>query len=343
MKAGLVGYQGGGKSALFELLTGIRPDPSKTHSGQAGVATVPDERFDRLVELYKPKKIVPARIELFDTPGLSRDEQAGNSQRLSVIREAGVLVQVVGVFAGCDPESDVTAFIDDLVLADLQVVNNRLEKLEKDIAKPRPDRDELRAEFDALSPIAATLGNGETLAGREFSEAQEKAVKSFALLTRKRRLVVLNTADSNVDAGMLARLEAAGHAVIAAPAGLELEVQALPEAERAEFAAEMGLGEPSRNLLLRKIFDVTEQITFYTCAEKEVHAWLLQRGESVLDAADTIHSDLARGFVRAEIFSSDDLLRLGSERELKAAGLQHVVGKDYIVQDGDEIFIRSGI
>jgi hypothetical protein len=343
MKAGLVGYQGGGKSALFELLTGLKPDPSKTHSGQVGVASVPDERFDRLVDLYQPKKIVPTKIELFDTPGLSRDEKSGNGQRLSIIREASVLVQVIGQFAGCDPIAEASAFIDDLILADLQVVSNRVERLKKDAAKPRPDRDELQAELDALLPIAERLENGDELADMEFSEAQVKAASSFALLTRKRRLIVLNTADSDIDAAALADIEAAGHAVIAAPAGLELEVLALPEEEQAEFGAEMGLAEPSRRLLLRKIFEVTDQITFYTCAEKEVHAWLLNRGETVLDAADTIHSDLARGFVRAEIWSADDLLRLGSERELKAAGLQHVEGKEYVVQDGDEIFIRSGI
>ncbi|MBT4863811.1 MAG: redox-regulated ATPase YchF, partial [Planctomycetaceae bacterium] len=302
MKAGLVGYQGGGKSALFELLTGLKPDPSKTHSGQVGVATVPDERFDRLVDLYQPKKIVPTKIELFDTPGLSRDEKEGNAQRLSVIREASVLVQVIGQFAGCDPTAEASAFIDDLILADSQVVSNRVERLKKDAAKPRPDRDELQAELEALLPIAERLENGDELADMEFSEAQVKAASSFALLTRKRRLVVLNTADSDIDAEVVANLESAGHAVIAAPAGLELEVLALPEEEQAEFGAEMGLAEPSRRLLLRKIFEVTDQITFYTCAEKEVHAWLLNRGETVLDAADTIHSDLARGFVRAEIW-----------------------------------------
>jgi hypothetical protein len=254
-----------------------------------------------------------------------------------------VLVHVVGLFAGCDPISEAAAFIDDLILADFQVVSNRVERLKKDAAKPRPDRDELKAELEALLPIAERLENGDELADMEFSEAQVKAASSFALLTRKRRLIVLNTADSDIDAGILTDLEAAGHAVVAAPAGLELEVLALSEEERSEFAAEMGLAEPSRARMLRKIFEVTDQITFYTCAEKEVHAWLLNRGETVLDAADTIHSDLARGFVRAEIWSADDLLRLGSERELKAANLQHVEGKEYVVQDGDEIFIRSGI
>ena len=124
--------------------------------------------------------------------------------------------------------------------------------------------------------------------------------------------------------------------------GLELEVAALPEADRAEFAREMGLGEPCRDRLLRAMFEVTEQITFYTSGEKEVHAWLLKRGSTVLEAAETIHTDLGRTFVRAEIWAVDDLLRLGSERELKAANLHHVEGKEYVVRDGDEIFIRAG-
>lgn len=343
MKVGLVGYQGGGKSTVFELLTGVPPDPAKTHSGQVGVATVPDERFDRLVSLYQPKKIVPAKIELFDTPGLSRDDQSLNAQRLGVIREAGILVQVVGAYSGADAVAEVSAFIDDMILADLQVVGKRVEKLKKDVTKPRPDRDDLQAELDALLPVAACLDNGQSTCDMEFSERQEQVVKSFSLLTRKRQLVLLNTVDSEFDSEVIEKLKAADSPAIAAPAGLELEVESLAEDERAEFAAEMGLAEPSRLRLLRKIFEVTHQITFYTCAEKEVHAWLLQNGSTVLEAADTIHSDLARGFVRAEIFSSDDLLRLGSERELKAAGLQQVVGKDYVVQDGDEVFIRSGL
>lgn len=343
MKIGLVGYQGGGKSTVFELLTGVKPDPSKRQSGQLGVAVVPDERFDRLVALYRPKKIVPAKIELFDTPGLDRSQQQGNAQRLGVIRESSALVLVIGAFAGVDVPAEVAAFQDDLLLADLQVMSNRIERLKKDVTKPRPDREELQAELAALLPLAEQLEAGQSLLDVEFSEIQEKATRSFSLLTRKKQLVVLNTAEAGTHEADQQELESRGYRVVSGPFGLELEVQSLPEEERAEFAQEMGLGEPSRERLLRAIFEVTDQITFYTCAEKEVHAWLLQRGSTVVEAADTIHSDLARGFVRAEVWSVDDLLRLGSERELKAAGLQHVEGKDYVVQDGDEIFIRSGI
>ena len=343
MKVGLVGYQGSGKSAVFELLTGSAPDLSKSQTGQAGIAIVPDERFDRLVEHYQPKKVVPARIEMFDTPGLDRDRPENNAQRLGVIREAHLLVQVIGEFTGHSVIDDITSFGDDLTLADLQVVSNRIDRLKKDIQKPRPDREELQRELEAIEPIAKMLEDGQSLLDVEFTEAQEKVTRSFSLLTRKRRLIVINTTDADIDESLLSAVTDLDLAVLSAPLGLELEVQALSDEDRAEFAAEMGLGDPSRERLLRLIFDATDQITFYTSGEKEVHAWLLKRGRTVVEAAHEIHSDLARGFVRAEIWSSEDLLRLGSEREVKAAGLNHVEGKEYIVQDGDEIFIRSGV
>ena len=343
MKLGLVGYQGTGKSTIFQLLTGVAPDAAKVQSGQVGVATIPDSRFDQLVDLYKPKKIAPAKLELFDTPGLDRERPENNAQRLSVIRESAALIQVVGVFAGEDPQTEISTFSDELVLADLQIVTNRVERLKKDVVKPRPDREELQLELDALLPLMEVLQSGNSLRAVELNELQQKAVQSFSLLTRKNRLVVLNTADSSYEVQPIPAAEAAECAVIAAPMGLELELQALPDDERDMFAEELGLTESSCERLLRTIFEVTDRITFYTSGEKEVHAWLLKRGSTVLEAADAIHSDLARGFVRAEIWSADDLLRLGSERELKAQGLNHVEGKEYIVQDGDEIFIRSGI
>ncbi len=343
MKIGLVGYQGSGKSTLFELLTGTQPDLAKVQSGQVGITIVPDERFDKLVEMYNPKKVVPAKIELFDTPGLSRDQQSLNPQRLGVIRESTALVHVVGCYAGVDPIAEVQAFEDDMILADAQIMSNRVERLRKDSTKPRPDRDELQAELAALEPLFEKLNDGQSLVDEELSELQEKVTRSFSLLTRKSRLTVLNTAESDYDEDVIKKLETDGNVIVAAPIGLELEVQALPEEEREEFAAEMGLKSLCRVDLLKSIFQVTEQITFFTCDEKEVHAWLLKRGSTAVEAADSIHSDLARGFIRADVMSVEDLIRLGSEREVKAAGLHHVEGKEYIVNDGDEIVIRSGV
>lgn len=343
MRIGIVGYQGTGKSTVFELLTGVKPDPSKHHTGQVGITVVADERFDKLVAMYSPKKETPAKIELFDTPGLDRRDNSQNAQRLGIIREATALAQVVGAFAGGDPAAEVRDFVTDLVLADLQVVNNRVERLQKEVTKPIPNRVQVQEELDSLLPIAAKLDAGETLQDFEFNEVQEKSTRSFSLLSRKRHLVLLNTADSNIDEKQVAAIEALGNPVVAGPFGLELEVAALPEEDQAMFAEEMGLGESSRDRVLQAIFELTDYITFYTCDEKEVHAWLLKRGSNAVEAAGAIHSDLARGFIRADVMSTADLLRLGSEREVKAAGLHRTEGKDYIVQDGDEIVVKFSV
>jgi ribosome-binding ATPase YchF (GTP1/OBG family) len=323
MKIGLVGYQAGGKSSVFELLTETRPDPGKAHTGQIGMAVLPDPRFDGLVKLYNPKKISPARIELFDTPGLSREHGETNNQRISIVREANALVHVIGAYAGGDPVADARSF--------------------EDVRKNRPDRQESQDELALIRPIEGWLQEGKLLRELEFTADQEKVTKSFSLLTRKPQLLLLNTADASVDETVVRKLTDLGYRVVSAPLGLELEVQALDEGERAVFAAELGLGEPSRERVLRAIFEATMQLTFFTSDEKEVRAWLLKRGSTALEAAGTIHTDLARGFIRAEIMAVDDLLRLGSEREVKAANLYHTVGKDHLMRDGDEIVVRFSV
>ena len=199
MRIGLVGYQGSGKSSIFELLTGTRPDPSKSHVGQVGMATLPDRRFDGLVKLYNPKKITPAKIELFDTPGLSREHGENNNQRISIVREANALVHVIGAYAGVDALADARTFEEDLMLADLQVLQNRIERLEISVKKNRPDREESQEELLLLRPIEELLQAGKLLRTVEFSAEQEKATKSYSLLTRKPQLILLNTADATID------------------------------------------------------------------------------------------------------------------------------------------------
>lgn len=343
MRIGIVGYQGTGKSTIFELLTGVKPDLSKAHLGQVGVTIVPDDRFDGLVKHWKPKKETPAKIELFDTPGLSRSEPETNPQKLGVIRESTAIVHVVGAFLGGDPVAEVQAFIEDLILADLQMISNRITRLKKEVTKPVPNRAQLQAELECLQPIEEKLSGGSTLHDTVFTEDQDKATRSFSLLSRKKHLVLLNTSDSSVDPAIVKKIEDLGYLVVAGPLGLELEVAQLPEEDRAMFAGEMGLTHSAREEVVKAIFKLTDRITFYTSDEKEVHAWLLKRGENAVEAAGTIHSDLARGFIRAETMSVDDLLRLGSEKEVKAAGLYRIEGKDYIVQDGDELVIRFSV
>jgi ribosome-binding ATPase YchF (GTP1/OBG family) len=222
MKVGLVGFQGGGKSALFQLLTGHVSDPSKIQSGQVGEMIVPDARFDRLVELFKPKKTVPAKIQLFDTPGLIKGESKGNAQRLGIIRESAVLIQVIGVYSGANPSEECTTFTDECILSDLQIVANRIERVKKDLAKPKPapEREQMQAELDALGPLEASLTAGQPIRAMNLTDDQAKAVRAFALLSGKPILALLNSAETKFDQAVIDKLKSAGVTALAAPVGL---------------------------------------------------------------------------------------------------------------------------
>ena len=178
MKIGLVGYQGSGKSSLFAWLTGVEADPSMAHTAQSAMATVPDSRVEDLCGIYRPKKITRAALELVDTPGLSRDHQ-GNAARLGHIREAGCLVHVVAAFDGSDVLSDIRSFEEDMILADLEIVTGRVDRLRESVKKPRPNRDEQLAELAAVEPLLEKLEAGETLSDLS-RQARQKFKSSTA-------------------------------------------------------------------------------------------------------------------------------------------------------------------
>jgi hypothetical protein len=347
MKIGLVGYQGSGKSTLFEWLTGIRPDPALAHTSQSAMAEVPDERIEPLVQIYKPKKITRAALELVDSPGLSRSHE-GNAARLGLLREAGALVLVVAGFGGADPITDLNTFEEDLLLADLQIVTGRVERLREGLKKPKPGRErELdEAELVHLQPLLETLEVGKSLRDTPLTDEQLKATSSFRLLTQKPRMVVVNLADDD-DPHRFAAQAAGGSTgpveLVAIPLGLELELARMAPNDRADFVDEMGLNPADRDNLLRKVMNVSGQFLYFTAGEKEVRTWMLHIGGTALQAADNIHSDLARGFIRAEVMRCEDLIRLGSEREIKAHNLLRQEPKDYVVRDGDILHIKFSV
>jgi len=342
MKIGIVGYQGAGKSCLFEWLTGVAPDPAKAHQAQSAMAPIPEPRVEDLCKIYQPKKVTLASLELVDTPGLSRDHE-GNAARLGLIREAGCLVIVVGAYDGSDPAADLTGFEEDLLLADLDIVSRRVERLEESVKKPRPNREQEQAELEALRPLVALLEDGKPLHTMEMTEEQQSATRSFRLLTEKPRLVVVNVADDETDLEKYLEDLPENAPAVAVPVGLELELARLSEEDRAEMVAEMGLQLYDRDSLIRKLLDVSGQMLFFTAGEKEVRTWLIRKGGTALEAADGIHTDLARGFIRAETMSCADLIRLGGERELKAENLLRREPKDYVIQDGDILNIKFSV
>ncbi len=338
MRVGLVGFAGSGKSTLFELLTGVRPDPGKVHSGQVGVAALSDPRLDYLAAMHKPKKVTPATVELLDTPGLLPGTHGDNPQRLALIREGDALLVVLGAYAGGDPAADLAAFRDELLFADLGVVTNRVERLEASLKKPRPDKEAQLAELDLVRRARDVLERGETVGTLGLTAEESKPMRSFGLLTDKPQVVLVNAPQGTEPSPALM---AAAPGAIVADAKLELELSQMEAEERAAFQQDLGIAELARDRIIRAAYDAVGIVTFFTAGEPEVRGWNLERGGSAVDAAGKIHTDLARGFIRAEVTAFDDLKRLGSMKEAKAQNLQRLEGKDYVVKDGDVVFFRS--
>lgn len=340
MRVGLVGFSGSGKSTLFQLLTGATPDPGKVHSGQVGVATLADPRLDFLTNLHRPKKVTPATVELLDTPGLIPGTHGDNPQRLALIREGDALLVVLGAFAGGDPAADLTAFREELLFADLGVVTNRVERLEASVKKPRPDREAQLKELDVVKRVQAALEAGEAISTLGLTEEEKKPMRSFGLLTDKPQVVLVNTVQGqSVPPAVLALVPEA----LAIDAKLELELSQLDAEERATFMEDLGIQEFGRDRIIRQAYDAVGIITFFTAGEPEVRGWNLERGGSAVDAAGKIHTDLAKGFIRAEVTAFDDLARLGNMKEVKAKNLLRLEGKEYVVKDGDVVYFRSGL
>jgi GTP-binding protein YchF len=340
MQVGIVGFAGSGKSTLFELLTGVRPDPGKIHSGQVGVATLSDPRLDYLAELHQPKKVTPATVEFLDTPGLLVGTHGDNPQRLALIREGDALLIVLAGFSGGDPAAELANFREEMLFADLGVVTNRVERLEASTKKPRPDREALAKELELVGTIQATLERGETVASLGLSDEDKKPLRSFGLLTDKPQVVVLNAPQGQ---GIPASLRPAAPEALSIDAKLELELAQLDADERSAFMADLGITDLGRNRIIRSAYDAVGIITFFTAGEPEVRGWTLERGASAVEAAGKIHTDLAKGFIRAEVTAFDDLRQAGSIKEAKARNLQRLEGKDYVVKDGDVIYFRSAL
>jgi ribosome-binding ATPase YchF (GTP1/OBG family) len=247
---------------------------------------------------------------------------------------------VVPTFSGADPKAELASFAEDLLFTDMDIVLRRIEKLEESIKKPRPNKEQEAAELAALQSLQAQMERGGAVGALSMTEEQRRATRSFRLFAEKPRLVVFNLSDGDADQAALAAAVGKDQPFLAAPLELELELSKMPEADRAEFERDLNLATPRRDEFLRKILDVSHQILFFTAGDKEVRTWLLPQGGTALDAAGNIHTDLARGFIRAEVMRSEDLIRLGSEREIKAHNLLRHEHKDYQVQEGDVVLIR---
>jgi ribosome-binding ATPase YchF (GTP1/OBG family) len=346
MKVGIVGFAGCGKTTVFHWLTGKDPDPAAVQrGGQVGEAKIPDERLDWLSAHFQPKSTKPAELVFVDTPGLLPTERRDNPRRLGILRDANGLLVILNGFSGEDLIGELRRFREELLFADLEVVTNRISRLEDQLKKPRPakQREADQVELDLLQRLAAAFEQGQSAAAVGLKPDEEKAVRSFQLLTLKPELVLVNIGDTRIGQPLPpALLELAPNA-LQAPAKLEVELEELPDADRQTFMQDLGLGSFSRGEALRTIYYAMGQIVFFTVGEDECRAWGIPKGADAVEGASQIHTDLARGFVRAEVVRFDDFRRVGSMKEAKAHGVYRLEGKTYIVQDGDIMHILSNV
>ncbi|HMC63550.1 MAG TPA: DUF933 domain-containing protein [Gemmataceae bacterium] len=343
MKVGIAGFAGSGKSTVFHWLTGVKPDPAASQRGQVGIAKIPDERLDWLAAHFHPKKTTPATLEFLDTPGLLPTERRDNARRLGILRDANGLLVVLAGFSGEDWASEVRSFREELLFADLEVVTNRLAKLEDQQKKPRPQKQKEadQAEQALLLRVAGALEQGQSAMMLGLKQDEEKAIRSFQLLTLKPELVLVNIGDQGIDKPLPQALLALAPSAIQAPVKLELELEELPPADREAFMNDLGVGALSRGGVLRTIFDAMGQIVFFTVGDDECRAWSLPGGATAVEGAAQVHTELAQGFVRGEVVTFDDFRRVGSMKEAKTHGVYRLEGKTYVVKDGDIMHILA--
>ncbi|MGL4554797.1 MAG: DUF933 domain-containing protein [Gemmataceae bacterium] len=338
MKVGIVGYSGAGKSTVFRWITGVTPDPAKvSQQGQIGMARVPDPRLDWLSGQFSPKKTTYATIEFLDTPGLMAAERRDNPRRLGILRNSDGLLVVLDGYTGEDVAAQLANFRQEIVFADLEIVTNRISKLEDQIKKPRPqkEKDLQIAEMEVLRRIAAHFEAERPPSELKLKEDEEELIRSFQLLTLKPEFVFVNAGEAALKkdfSGLAPRL-------MCASPKLEMELQELGDEDRAMFMADLGLTEFHRDAALRAITEAMGQIVFFTVGEDECRAWPMPKGGDAVVGASQIHTDLGKRFVRAEVVAYPDFVRVGSMKEAKSQGVHRLEGKTYVVKDGDIMHI----
>ena len=355
MRTGIIGLPGVGKTSLFRILTRAHVDAKAAREAiHVGVARVPDARLEPLAALYKPKKITHASIEYVDVAGLARDK-ARDSALLVEMRQVDALVTVVRLFedaANPHPAGSLNALRDldsvevELMLHDLEQIVRRLERLEKDLKKKREAH--LEREQAVLFRCKASLEAENPLRGLELTAEEAKLISGYMFLSRKPMLCAVNLGDEEA-AQISSAVERHGLAAIAAKpqvavvpfcGRIEAELAEMEEAEAAELMASYGLAEAGRDRLIAATYSLLGLMSFLTAGEPEVRAWMIRRGATALEAAGAIHSDIARGFIKAEVVSFEHLIAAGSVAAARERGQVRLEGKEYVVQDGDVILFR---
>ncbi|HEY6379578.1 MAG TPA: redox-regulated ATPase YchF [Candidatus Dormibacteraeota bacterium] len=364
LSVGIVGLPNAGKSTLFNALTRAGAQvgnyPFTTIEPNTGVVAVPDPRLEQLAAIFRPPRVIAATVTFTDIAGLVRGASQGEglgNQFLGHIRETDAVCFVVRGFddpdvshveGSVDPVRDLDLLELELGLADLEAVTRRLDKLERNTRLMK------EKELGALATLKAVrdhLDAGRPVRTMSLNPEQRGHLRELFLLTAKPMLVVVNVPEEPIAAAgeeealavVQAHIAAEGGEAVAISARIEAEVVELEPDDQRAFLDELGLAEPGLHRLARQAYHLLDLITFFTAGEKEVRAWTLHRGETALDAAAEIHTDLARGFIRAEVVAAATLIAAGSNAAVREQGRLRVEGRDYVMQDGDTIHVRFNV
>ncbi len=360
MEIGIVGLPYSGKTTLFSTLLNIKSEASHGAKGQAerGVVKVPDERLDKLAAMFNPKKEVHTTIEFVKVAGLEGDgtkPQGLPAQFMANLKNVDAILVMIRDFENdyyphpfdsVDPRRDIDFINGEFLLSDLAIVETRVEKLEKLVQKLKEDKD-IR-ELALMTKFKEQLENEKPIRELDLNADEQKIMKGYQFVTAKPLLYCINVAEG--EAGNSAEIEKkyAGLAgndcqVVSLSAEIEKEISELPDEDKAEFMEDLGITEPALDKLIRASYELLGLISFFTVGEDECRAWTIRRGTNAQKAAGVIHSDLEKGFIRAETVHYDDLIANGSMNACRDKGLLRLEGKEYTVKDGDILNIRFNV
>ncbi len=361
MKTAIIGLANSGKTTIFNALTGLDLEvttfPTLAGEPHTGVVKVPDGRLDRLTEIFQPKKTTRATVEYVDYLGLTKGDMDQNRKVFDLIRDADAIVHAVRGFAdevivhpmgSVDPRRDAETVELEMIFGDLELVEKRLVRMEEGAKRgKKPDEVEQRL----LVKCREALENETALRDVDFTEEEQKAMRSLQFMSIKPQLIVLNVAEDALETEETRRITAelgkffTGRQVqvLSLCGKIEMEIAQLPPDEAAVFLADLGIAEPASHKLIRLSYDLLGLISFLTAGEDEVRAWTIRKGTDAQRAAGKIHSDIERGFIRAEVVAYDDFITHGSLAAARDKGLVRLEGKTYEVKDGDIINFRFNV
>jgi len=362
MQIGIVGLPNSTKTTLFNALTHRQEHTGVTSSGKVEVHTalisVPDSRVDRLSEMFQPKLTTYARVQYNDVAGLRvgiGQEGGLSGQLLQTISQSDALLHVVRAFederiphpdGSVDPRRDFAALEFEFLISDLQIVERRLERLEHDLSRKGAysERQQDQAEMELVTRVKETLEKEIPIRDMDVSPKEQKILRGYQFLTAKPTLIVLSIGDSGSDdpADYL-DYQHKKSALVCIHGALEMEIAQLSKKDAEIFLTEFSINEPGLNRMIRLNYELLGLQSFFTVGEDEVRAWTIRQGAKAVEAAGAIHTDLARGFIRAEVVSYDNLVSTGSLNDARKHGLVRLEGKEYLVKDGDILNIRFNI